>query len=51
MRKICSSGNTSPTASLMARADFRSLPMGFSSTTRDFSPMRPWLARFRQIEP
>ena len=35
MRKIWDSSNTSPTASLMAHADARSWPIGFSRTTRD----------------
>ena len=35
MRKIWDSANTAPTASLMAHADARSRPIGFSRTTRD----------------
>ena len=35
MRKIWDSSKTAPTASLMAHADARSWPIGFSSTTRE----------------
>ena len=51
MRKICGSSKTAPTASLMARADARSCPIGFSSTTRDVAVTRPWSASASQIGP
>ena len=43
MRKICSSRKTSWTVSLSSRADFRSVPNGFSMTTRarSASPASP----------
>jgi len=44
-------GDTAPTASLMACADARSCPIGFSSTTRDDAVTRPWLPSESQIGP
>ena len=51
MRKIWDSSKTAPTASLMARAEARSWPIGFSSTTRDDASTRSWEARCAEIGP
>ena len=51
MRKICSSVKTAPTASLIARAEARSWPIGFSSTTRDVASTRPFAEARAQIGP
>ena len=51
MRKIWDSLKTDPTASLMARAEARSWPIGFSSTTRDDASTRWWVARCAEIGP
>ena len=51
MRKIWDSANTAPTASLMAHADARSRPIGFSSTTRDERSTSLWVARCAEIGP
>ena len=50
MRKICSSRKTSCTVSLSSRADSRSVPNGFSMTTRARSA-RPASPSVRTIEP
>ena len=47
MRKIWCSSKTAPTASLTARAEARSWPIGFSSTTRERSSTRPMLVEAR----
>ena len=51
MRKVCVSLNTAPTWSLISRAEARSWPIGFSSTTRDCSVTRPCAPMLRQIGP
>ena len=51
MRKIWDSAKTAPTASLMARADARSRPIGFSRTTRDDASTNLWVARCAEIGP
>ena len=51
MRKIWGSVKTAPTASLTARAEARSWPIGFSSTTRASSFTTPTSSRWRQIGP
>ena len=51
MRKIAGSANTAPTSSLIARADARSRPIGFSSTTRAVRRLRRQAASSRQIGP
>jgi hypothetical protein len=51
MRKICSSANTAPTSALIACAEARSWPSGFSSTMRLCGETRPASARLREIGP
>ena len=51
MRKVCASENTDPTLSMIARAEARSWPMGFSSTTREFSVTSPAVPSAWQIGP
>ena len=51
MRKICGSSKTRPTASLIARAEARSVPIGFSSTTREESSTTPTSSSRSQIGP
>ena len=51
MRKMCDSSKTRPTASLIVWAVARSVPMGFSSTTRERSVARPTWSRCSQIAP
>ncbi len=51
MRKVCASENTFPTFSMIFSAECRSWPMGFSSTTRDFSVTRPAVPSAWQIGP
>ena len=45
MRKMASSGKTLWSTSLSSRADSRSRPNGFSTTTRLPSPLSPTRAR------
>ncbi len=51
MRKMRSSWNTLPTASLIATLDARSVPIGFSRMMRQCSQARPAAARLRHVEP
>ncbi len=51
MRKIWFSSKTRPTASLTARAEARSLPTGFSITTREVGSTTPIRSRCAQIGP
>ena len=50
MRRICSSSSTSHSSSFSFRAESRSWPKGFSSTTRAFS-VSPAPARFLTTVP
>ena len=51
MRKVCASVNTWPTTSLISRAEARSWPIGFSSTTRLCGVTSPAAFRLLQIGP
>ena len=51
MRKICDSEKTDPTASLIACADARSWPTGFSMTTRALASAAPISSSCSQIGP